>query len=444
MTNSRHSSRGHGSVPGLAELGDGRISYAERMMPLLGALRARFGADRPFDGLNVAACLHVTAETGVFVQVLRAGGARVRLAASNPLSTQDDIAAALAARDGIEVFARAGVDRDTYYQHIALAVGAGGTGGASAGREGAGSAEGPDLVLDDGGDLVSTLHTIAPRAVLDRVRGGCEGTTTGVLRLRRMAADATLAFPMIAASDTPVTRIVDNTHGTAQSVIDGLLRASGVLLAGKTMVVAGFGACGAGIAESARALGARVVITEVDPVRALDAVLRGFRVLPIAEAAPLGEIFITATGSAEVITAAHLAVMRDGAVLANAGHFDVEIDVRALSVMAVAVETDVRPHADAYQLPDGRRLLLLAEGRVVNLVAAGGHPPEVMDLAFGIEALSLAWLAANRDKLPPGVHLVPADIDAEAARLVLTALGARLDTLTEAQRSYLASWHIGS
>ena len=250
-------------------------------------------------------------------------------------------------------------------------------------------------MLDDGGDLVSTLHTIAPRAVLDRVRGGCEGTTTGVLRLRRMAADATLAFPMIAASDTPVTRIVDNTHGTAQSVIDGLLRASGVLLAGKTMVVAGFGACGAGIAESARALGARVVITEVDPVRALDAVLRGFRVLPIAEAAPLGEIFITATGSAEVITAEHLAVMRDGAVLANAGHFDVEIDVRALSAMAVAVETDVRPHADAYQLPDGRRLLLLAEGRVVNLVAADGHPPEVMDLAFGIEALALAWLAGN-------------------------------------------------
>jgi adenosylhomocysteinase len=403
------------------------------MMPLLAALRARFSADRPFDGLTIAACLHVTAETGVFVQVLRAGGARVRLAASNPLSTQDDIAAALAARDGIEVFARAGVDRDTYYQHIALAVGAGGDGG-----------DDPDLVLDDGGDLVSTLHTIAPREMLDRVRGGCEGTTTGVLRLRRMAAEATLAFPMIAASDTPVTRIVDNTHGTAQSVIDGLLRASGVLLAGKTMVVAGFGACGAGIAESARALGARVVITEVDPVRALDAVLRGFRVLPIAEAAPLGEIFITVTGSAEVIAAEHLAVMRDGAVLANAGHFDVEIDVRALSAMAVAVETDVRPHADAYQLPDGRRLLLLAEGRVVNLVAADGHPPEVMDLAFGIEALALSWLAGNEDKLPPGVHRVPADIDAEAARLVLAGLGARLDTPTEAQRSYLASWHLGS
>jgi adenosylhomocysteinase len=249
---------------------------------------------------------------------------------------------------------------------------------------------------------------------------------------------------VIAASDTPVTRIVDNAHGTAQSVLDGLLRASGVLLAGKTVVVVGFGACGSGIAESARALGARLVITEVDPVRALDAVLRGFRVLPIADAAPLGEVFITATGSAEVITAEHLAVMRDGAILANAGHFDVEIDVRALQTLALAVHPEVRPHADAYELPDGRRLLLLAEGRVVNLVAADGHPPEVMDLAFGIEALSLAWLTGQAANLTPDVHLVPADIDAEAARLVLAALGAHIDTLTEAQRAYLASWHLGS
>jgi adenosylhomocysteinase len=429
--------RRYRSVPGLAELGDGRISYAERMMPLLSALRAKFSADRPFEGLTVAACLHVTAETAVFLRALRAGGATVRLAASNPLSTQDDIAAALAADGGVEVFAKSGVDRDAYYEHIALAVGAGT-------EDGTGGWQGPDLVLDDGGDLVSTLHTIAPRAVLDRVRGGCEGTTTGVLRLRRMAADGALAFPVVAASDTPVTRIVDNTHGTAQSVIDGLLRASGVLLAGKAVVVAGFGACGSGIAESARALGARVVITEVNAVRALDAVLRGFQVLPIAEAAPAGEIFITATGSAGVITAEHLAVLPDGAILANAGHFDVEIDVRALATMAVSVETDVRPHADAYHLADGRRLLLLAEGRVVNLVAADGHPPQVMDLAFGIEALTLARLARGEERLAPGVHQVPADIDAEAARLVLAALGARLDTLTEAQRAYLANWHLGS
>ncbi len=414
------------AAPELAEAGARRIQYSERSMPLLEALARRFSAERPFDGMLVAACLHVTAETAVLARVLRAGGARVALAASNPLSTQDDIAAALAAEDGVEVFARAGVTRQTYYEHIALALGTG-----------------PDLVIDDGGDMVNTLHTERTH-VLPRVRGGCEGTTTGVLRLRRMAAEGALAFPVIAASDTPVKRLVDNTRGTGQSVIDGLLRASGILLAGKTVVVAGFGFCGTGIAECARGLGARVVITEVDPVRALDAVLRGFQVLSLAAAAPLGEVFITATGSAEVITAEHMAVMRDGAILANAGHFDVEIDVRALEALAVAAHPDVRPHVDAFELPDGRRLLLLAEGRVVNLVAAEGHPPEVMDLAFGIEALALAWLAGNAGKLHPDVHPVPPDIDAEAARLMLAALGAETDSLTPAQRAYLASWHLGS
>jgi adenosylhomocysteinase len=420
--------RRYRSMPGLAELGAGRVNYAQRLMPLLGALTARFAVEQPFAGLSVAACLHVTAETAVFIRALRAGGAQVALAASNPLSTQDDIAEALRARDDIAVFARAGVDRATYYDHILAALDA--------------SESGPDLVIDDGGDLVSTLHTERPQ-FLAGVRGGCEGTTTGVLRLRRMAVEQTLAFPMIAASETPVTRLVDNRHGTAQSVIDGLLRASGALIAGKTVVVAGFGACGTGIAESARALGARVMVTEVDPVRALDAVLRGFHVLPMAEAAPLGEVFITATGSAEVINATHFPVLRDGAILANAGHFDVEIDVRALAALAVAVETDVRPHADAYELPDGRRVLLLAEGRVVNLVAAGGHPPEVMDLAFGIEALALRGLAVGAP-LPSGVHPVPTATDAEAARLVLSALGTQLDTLTGAQRDYLANWHLGS
>jgi adenosylhomocysteinase len=404
----------------LAESGARRISYSQRSMPLLEALAARFRADRPFDGMTVAACLHVTAETAVLARTLRAGGAQVALAASNPLSTQDDIAAALAAGDGVAVFARAGVDRRTYYEHIALALGAAG-------------ATGPDLVIDDGGDLMNILHT-------ER----CEGTTTGVLRLRRMAAEGALAFPVIAASDTPVKRLVDNTRGTGQSVIDGLLRASGVMLAGKTVVVAGFGACGTGIAECARGLGARVLVTEVDPVRALDAVLSGFQVLTLAEAAPIGEVFITATGTAEVITAEHMAVMRDGAILANAGHFDVEIDVRGLEALAAVVHPDVRPHTDMFELPDGRRLLLLAEGRVVNLVAADGHPPEVMDLAFGIEALALAWLAGNAEKLTPDVHPVPPDIDAEAARLVLAALGADIDSLTPAQRAYLASWHLGS
>ena len=395
-------------------------------MPLMSGLLPRLTGERPFEGLSVAACLHVTAETAVLVRLLRAGGASVSLAASNPLSTQDDIAAALAQADDIAVYARAGVDRPGYYRHIQQALG-----------------DGPDLVVDDGGDLVNTLHTSAS-SLLERVRGGCESTTTGVLRLRRMAADGALAFPMIAANDTPAKRMMDNVCGTGQSVIDGILRATNTLLAGKTVVVAGFGASGAGIAERALGLGAQVIVTEVDPVRALDAALRGYRVLPMAEAAPFGEVFITATGSADVIGPAHFDAMRDGAILANAGHFDVEIDVRELAEMAVAVEPDVRPHADAYELADGRRLLLLAEGRVVNLVAAEGHPPEVMDLAFGIVALSLAWLAANKGKLSADVHPVPPDIDADAARLVLAAMGARLDTLTPAQRAYQESWRIGS
>jgi adenosylhomocysteinase len=392
----------------------------------MSGLLPRFTGERPFGGLRVAACLNVTAETAVLVRLLRAGGASVSLAASNPLSTQDDIAVALSAEDEIAVFARAGVDRPGYYRHIVQALG-----------------DGADLVVDDGGDLVNTLHTTAA-GLLEQVRGGCESTTTGVLRLRRMAADGTLAFPMIAANDTPAKRMMDNVSGTGQSVIDGILRATNTLLAGKTVVVAGFGACGAGIAERALGLGAQVIVTEVDPVRALDASLRGFRVLPMAEAAGIAEVFVTATGSAEVVGAAHFDRMRDGAILANAGHFDVEIDVKSLAELAVAVQHDVRPHVDAYELADGRRLLLLAEGRVVNLVAAEGHPPEVMDLAFGIVALSLAWLAGNHGKLPAGVHQVPPDIDAEAARLVLAATGTRIDSLTPAQQDYLASWRLGS
>jgi adenosylhomocysteinase len=396
-------------------------------MPLLASLVRRFAEQRPFDGLAIAACLHVTAETAMLVRLLRAGGATVALAASNPLSTQDDIAAALAVRRGIAVFARAGVDRDEYYRHIELAL----------------SQTPPDLVIDDGGDLVNTLHTRAAH-LLPSVKGGCESTTTGVIRLRRMAAEGALAFPVVAANDTAAKRLVDNTCGTGQSAIDGILRATNTLLAGKTVVVAGFGASGRGVAERARGFGAQVIVTEVDPVRALDASLRGFRVLPMARAVPLGEVFITATGSVDVIDAEHLAMMRDGAILANAGHFDVEIDVRALADLAVAVHPDVRPHVDAYELADGRTLLLLAEGRVVNLVAAEGHPPEVMDLAFGIEALVLAWLAGNAGKLPADVHDVPAGIDAEAARLMLATMGTSIDTLTPAQAAYLATWRQGS
>ena len=412
--------------PGLAESGDRRITHAARAMPLLSHLARRFAQEQPFAGLSIAACLHVTAETAVLARALRAGGASVSLAASNPLSTQDDVAAALACIDGMAVYARAGVDQRAYYQHIALAIG---------------DDPGPDLLIDDGGDLIQALYAERP-SLTQNVKGGCEGTTTGVLRLRRMAAEGALAFPMIAASETPATRLTENLRGTAQSVIDGLLRASGVLLAGKTVVVAGFGSCGTGIAEAARGLGARVVVTEVDPVRALDAVLRGLRVLPLADAAPIGEVFITATGTAEVITAEHMALMPDGAILANAGHFDVEIDVRGLASLAIAVHPEVRPYCDAYEMPDGRRLLLLAEGRVVNLVAAEGHPPEVMDLAFGIEALSLAWLAGNAGKLAADVHPVPPELDAQAASMMLASLGTQIDTLTDAQRAYLASWRM--
>jgi adenosylhomocysteinase len=427
--------------PGLAESGSARIEWAERAMPVLRLLQQRFVAEQPFAGLSVAACLHVTAETAILVRALRAGGAAVSLAASNPLSTQDEVAAALATRHGIAVFARAGVDRRTYYRHIgqALASAAGGTGGPSASS----APSGPDLVIDDGCDLVNTLHTQRPD-LLPGVLGGCESTTTGVIRLRRMAAEGALAFPVIAANDTATKRLVDSTYGTGQSVIDGILRATNTLLAGKTVVVAGFGPCGRGVAERARGLGAEVIVTEIDPVRALDAVLRGFRVLPMTDAAPAGHVFVTATGSTEVIGAAHMSVMRDGAILANAGHFDVEIDVRALAGIAVGVRRDLRPHVDSFELADGRRLLLLAEGRVVNLVAAEGHPAQVMDLSFGVQALALAWLAGNSGKLAPDVHEVPASIDAEAARLELAAMGTQIDVLTPAQLAYLESWRLGS
>ena len=415
--------------PGLAEAGRARIDWAQRGMPVLRLIAERFAAQRPLAGLTVAACLHVTAETAGLVNALRAGGARVFLAASNPLSTQDDVAAALAADGAATVYARAGLDRLTYDEHIHRALDAGG--------------EGPDLVMDDGGDLVNTLHAERPE-LLAAVRGGCESTATGVIRLRRMAAESALAFPMVAADATTTKRMFDNTCGTGQSVIDGVLRATNILLAGRVVVVAGYGASGRGIADAARGLGAQVVVTEVDPVRALEAVLAGFRVLPMADAVPSGEVFITATGSRDVIAAGHMPALRDGAILANAGHFDVEIDVRALTEAAVKVTRDVRPHTDEYLLADGRRLLLLAEGRVVNLVAAEGNPPQVMDVAFAGQALALAWLAGGEAALPPGVHAVPAEIDEQIARLTLESVGARIDALTPAQQEYLSSWRHSS
>ena len=408
----------------LAEAGRARIDWARHGMPVLRLIAGRFAAERPFAGLTVAACLHVTPETAVLVGALQAGGARVFLAASNPLSTQDDVAAALAGA-GAVVFARAGVDRITYGEHIHRVL----------------DAE-PDLVIDDGGDLVNTLCGERP-GLIAGVRGGCEATASGVLRLHRMAADGALPFPMVAADTTATKRMFDNTSGTGQSVLDGVLRATNVLLAGRVVVVAGFGPCGRGIAERAQGLGAHVMVTEVDPVRALEAVLHGYRVLPMREAAPLGELFITATGSRDVIGAGHVAALRDGAILANAGHFDAEIDVPALAGCAVKVTRDVRPHADEYTLADGRRVVLLAEGRVVNLVAAEGNPPQVMDVAFAGQALALRWLARAGGTLAAAVHGVPPAIDEEVARLTLESSGTAIDSLTAAQQDYLNSWRPG-
>ncbi|MCW2674547.1 MAG: adenosylhomocysteinase [Frankiales bacterium] len=404
--------------PSLAEQGARRVAWAERAMPVLGLLRERFGKERPLAGMTVAACMHVTPETAALVRVLAAGGAQVHLAASNPLSTQDDVAAALAA-EGVGVFARHGVTREGYVGHLRAVLSAR-----------------PQLLLDDGCDLVDLLHQTP--ALRKGVKAGIEETTTGVLRLRQMAADGALKLPMVAVNDTAVQRLVANRHGTGQSTVDAVLRATGVLLAGTTVVIAGYGPCGVGIAERARGLGARVVVTEIEPGRALEAVLDGHEVTTMEQAAGKGDVFITATGNRDVLRAEHFAVMKDGAVLANAGHFDVEVDVRALATESLEVHRRVRPHVDEHLMPDGRRLLLVAEGRLVNLAAAEGHPAAVMDVSFAVQALTLEWLTTQ--VLKPGVHEVPAAIDAEVARTKLAALGVALESLTPEQQRYLSSW----
>ncbi|MFB9468695.1 adenosylhomocysteinase [Nonomuraea salmonea] len=409
----------------LSESGERQISWAARSMPVLTAIGERFALERPLDGLKIAACLHVTAETAVLMGALQAGGAEIALAASNPLSTQDDVAAALRSY-GIGVHARAGVDRATYYRHIHEALDVG-----------------PDLVLDDGCDLVNILHT-ERRDLLDGVSGGCEETTTGIIRLRQMAAEDALRFPVVAVNDTRTKRMFDNRYGTGQSTFDGIMRATNTMLAGRTVVVAGFGFCGRGVAERAKGLGARVIVTEIDAVKALDATLQGYEVRPMAQAALIGDVFVTVTGNRDVIRAEHLSVMKDGAILANAGHFDVEIDVRALDELATEVHRGVRPNTDEYVMPDGRRLLLLAEGRLVNLTAAEGHPAAVMDMSFSAQALAVGWLAAERAGLAPGVYDVPEEIDHEVARLKLAAAGIGIDLLTAEQEDYLHSWRVGS
>ena len=409
----------------LAAEGKKRIEWAERNMPVLAQIRERFEKEQPFKGVRFAACMHVTTETANLMRTLKAGGAELALCASNPLSTQDDTAAALVYEYGISVFARNAVDREGYYSHINAAL----------------DIE-PHQVFDDGCDLVNTLHTTRTE-LLPNITGGCEETTTGVIRLQQMAKDGALTFPMIAVNDTDTKHMFDNRYGTGQSKMDAIFRATNQLIAGKIFVVSGFGYCGKGVAERARGMGAEVVITEIDPTKALDALMQGYRVMPMAEAAKVGDIFITVTGNRTVIAAEHFQVMKDGAILANAGHFDIEIDVEWLEKNSQK-NPKIRHQTDEYLLGNGRRVLLIAEGRLVNLGAAEGHPAVVMDMSFSDQALTAEWLVKSAKGLGAGVHMVPVEIDKEVALLKLKSMGARIDSLTPIQNEYLNSWKHGS
>jgi adenosylhomocysteinase len=409
----------------LAPQGWDRILWADGEMPVLRAIRERFARERPLQGLRIGACLHVTAETANLMRTLQAGGASVALCASNPLSTQDDVAAALVAECQLPVFARRGEDRDTYYRHIRQVV-----------------ERRPQLTLDDGADLVSTLHHERP-PWLSEVIGGSEETTTGVVRLRSMARAGVLRYPVVAVNDAMTKHLFDNRYGTGQSTLDGLLRATNLLLAGRTVTVAGYGQCGRGLAMRARGMGAHVIVTEVDPIRALEAHMDGYRVLPMLEAARVSDVLITVTGNTGVIRREHFAVMKDRAILANSGHFDVEIDLRALAEMATS-RRRVRPHVDEYCLEDGRRLYVLAEGRLLNLAAAEGHPPAVMDMSFANQALVMEYLARAGRGLAPDVYPVPREIDQQVAALKLAASGVAIDVLTPEQERYLQSWEAGT
>jgi len=409
----------------LAEGGRRRIEWAEREMPVLRQIRERFAREKPLNGIRISACLHVTTETANLMRTLQEAGAEVVLTASNPLSTQDDVAAALVHFWEIPVFAIKGEDNVTYYRHIAAALD-----------------HKPHLTMDDGADLVSTLHK-ERRELLPNVIGGTEETTTGVIRLRAMAADGMLHFPVIAVNDAMTKHFFDNRYGTGQSTIDGIIRATNVLLAGKRFVVAGYGWCGRGLAMRARGMGAIVIVTEVDPLKALEAVMDGYEVMPMSEAARIGDIFCTVTGDINVIDRQHFEVMKDGAILANSGHFNVEINIPALEAMAVEKKL-VRPFVEQYVLADGRRIHLLGEGRLINLAAAEGHPASVMDMSFANQALSAEYMVKHGNKLEKRVYPVPEEIDREIARLKLRAMGIEIDTLTEEQQRYLSSWEEGT
>jgi len=410
----------------LADQGELRMEWAEKDMPVLRTIRERFKKKQPLKDIRISACLHVTTETANLVRILQVGGANVRLCASNPLSTQDDVAACLVAKYGIPVFAIKGEDKDTYYRHIHSTL-----------------EHKLHITMDDGADLVSTLHK-ERTDMLDGVIGGTEETTTGVIRLRAMAADGALRYPIVAVNDAMTKHLFDNRYGTGQSTIDGIIRATNVLLAGKTFVVGGYGWCSRGIAMRARGQGANVVVTEIDPLRALEALMDGYRVMPMLEAAKIGDIFVSSTGDTNVIDRHHFKMMKDGAIVANSGHFNVEISIPALEEMAAGSPRRIRPFVDEYTLRDGRRIYLLAEGRLVNLAAAEGHPASVMDMSFANQALVAEYLVRSGAKLEGQVYSVPKEIDEEVARLKLRSMGLEIDRLTPEQEKYLRSWETGT
>ncbi len=409
----------------LAEAGQVRIAWADGQMPVLRSIRERFERERPLDGVRVAACLHVTSETANLLRALIAGGAEAQLCAANPLSTQDDVAAALVDEYDVSVFAIKGEDNDTYYAHIEAAVD-----------------HRPQLTMDDGADVIGVLHS-ARREQLGDIIAGTEETTTGVIRLKALERDGALGFPVIAVNEAKTKHLFDNRYGTGQSTIDGIVRATNVLLAGKRFVVAGYGWVGRGVAMRARGMGAHVIVTEVDPLRALEAAMDGFEVLPMSRAAAIGDVFCTATGDKSVIGREHVQLMKDGAILANTGHFNVEIDIPALRSLATETRT-AREFVEEFMLEDGRRIYLLADGRLVNLSAAEGHPAQVMDMSFANQALSAEFAIANAGKLERRVYEVPDEIDREIARLKLETMEISIDTLTEEQERYLASWDQGT
>jgi len=410
----------------LAEGGRRRIEWAEREMPVLRLIRERFAKEKPLKGVRLSACLHVTSETASLARTLVAGGADLVLTASNPLSTQDDVAAALVNMYEVPTFAIKGEDNVTYYKHISAALD-----------------HKPHMTMDDGADLVSTIHKDR-RELLPGIIGGTEETTTGVIRLRAMAADGMLQFPVIAVNDAMTKHFFDNRYGTGQSTLDGIIRATNVLLAGKNFVVAGYGWCGRGLASRARGMGSLVIVTEVDPLKALEAVMDGFQVMPMMEAAKIGDIFCTVTGDINVVDTRHFEVMKDGAIVANSGHFNVEINIPGLQGLSRGEPKLVRPFVEQYETKDGRKINILGEGRLINLASAEGHPASVMDMSFANQALAAEFIVKNAKTLEKRVYSVPAEVDAEIARIKLSAMGVKIDELTPEQVKYLNSWEEGT